>query len=60
MILSTAMMLKYSCGEPDLASAVEKAVENAIEKGTRTKDIEGTASTGEMGDAVARELERLL
>jgi 3-isopropylmalate dehydrogenase len=60
MILSVAMMLKYSLCQPQLAVAIEKAVEETIEKGTRTKDIGGTANTKEMGDAVAAELAKLL
>ena len=60
MILSVAMMLKYSLTQPALASTVDKAVKNVIDKGIRTPDIGGHATTGEVGDAVASELESLL
>ena len=54
------MMLKYSLRQPDLAKAIDKAVETTIENGMRTKDIGGQASTTEMGDAVAAELLKIL
>jgi len=60
MILSVSMMLKYSLYLPDLAKAIDKAVEVTIEKGTRTTDIGGQVSTKEMGDAVAAELLKIL
>lgn len=59
-ILSVAMMLKYSLNLPTEAKAVEDAVRRAIESGFRTKDLKGTATTVEMGDAVAAELKRVL
>ncbi|ROW12421.1 hypothetical protein VMCG_00431 [Cytospora schulzeri] len=59
-ILSIAMMLRYSLGLPKEANAVEKAVKNAIDNGTRTKDLGGSASTKDMGDAVVAELEKVL
>jgi 3-isopropylmalate dehydrogenase len=60
MILSVSMMLKYSLCLPELASAIDKAVETSIETGTRTKDIGGQATTKEMGDAIAAELVKIL
>ncbi|MCX6968283.1 MAG: 3-isopropylmalate dehydrogenase [Verrucomicrobia bacterium] len=55
-ILSAAMMLRYSLGEPQAADAIEAAVRTAIGQGFRTGDIysEGThrVGTAEMGDAV--------
>jgi 3-isopropylmalate dehydrogenase len=60
MILSVSMMLKYSLYLPDLAKAIDKAVEVTIENGTRTTDIGGKVSTKEMGDAVAAELLKIL
>jgi 3-isopropylmalate dehydrogenase len=60
MILSVSMMLKYSLCLPELAMAIDKAVEATIEKGTRTKDIGGTSSTKEMGAAIAAELVEIL
>ncbi|ROV98293.1 hypothetical protein VSDG_04443 [Cytospora chrysosperma] len=59
-ILSVAMMLRYSLGLPKEANAVEKAVKNAIDNGTRTKDLGGSAGTKDMGDAVVAELEKIL
>ncbi|KAJ1305047.1 hypothetical protein OPQ81_000087 [Rhizoctonia solani] len=59
-ILSVAMMFRYSLGLPNEAKAVELAVKNAIDNGTRTKDLAGSASTKDMGDAVVAELEKIL
>nr|QIW91871.1 HtyC [Phialomyces arenicola] len=52
MILSVAMMLRHSLELPEAADAVEAAVSQVIEGGWRTRDIGGTASTTEFGDAV--------
>jgi 3-isopropylmalate dehydrogenase len=51
-ILSVAMMLRYSLNQPELATTVENAVSQVLRDGLRTKDIEGTVSTSEMGEAV--------
>ena len=55
-ILSAAMMLRYSLGEPAAADAIDAAVRTAIDCGNRTGDIysEGTkrVGTAEMGDAI--------
>lgn len=51
-ILSLAMALRLSLGRPDLADRVEKAVEVALERGARTRDLGGTLTTVQMGDAV--------
>lgn len=59
-ILSTAMLLQYSLDLPEEAEAVKEAVRKTIDGGVRTKDIGGKASTGEVGDAVANELARIL
>lgn len=59
-ILSMAMLLQYSLNLPEQAKAIEKAVSNVIESGVRTKDIGGTANTSQVGDAVAKELEKVL
>lgn len=57
MILSAAMMLRYSLNATDAADAIEKAVGEVLDKGLRTGDIysQGTelVNTGAMGDAVA-------
>ena len=63
MIMSFAMMLKYSFDMQEDSQLVEKAVQNILLKGFRTADIkEGavkTVSTKEMGDAVIEELKIL-
>ena len=59
-ILSIAMMMQYSFGRIAEAKAIEAAVRNVIESGVRTGDIGGKATTKEVGDAVAAELEKLL
>ena len=59
-ILSAAMLLRHSLGLEQAASAVEKAVARAIEKGARTADLGGKLSTREMGDKVIEELSALL
>jgi len=59
-VLSVAMMLRYSLGLPREADAVEAAVRAAIDNGTRTRDIGGDAGTAQMGDAIVRELEKIL
>jgi len=57
MILSAAMMLRYSLGLAQGAEAIEKAVNDVLEQGYRTYDImdEGKTKVGtrEMGDLVA-------
>jgi 3-isopropylmalate dehydrogenase len=56
MLLSTAMMLRYSLGLEAEAAALEKAVESVLESGARTADIaakgEGYISTKEFAQAV--------
>ena len=59
-ILSTAMLLQYSLNLPEEAKAVEEAVKRTIDKGVITGDIGGKASTKEVGDATAKELETIL
>ena len=60
IILSLAMMLRYSLSMPVAAGAVEQAVGQVLDQGLRTKDIYADGmirvSTAEMGDAVARAL----
>jgi 3-isopropylmalate dehydrogenase len=59
-ILSVGLMMQYSFALFEEARAVATAVSNVIEAGVRTGDIGGKASTKEVGDAVAAELEKLL
>lgn len=60
MILSAAMMLRYSLGLTREADAVEQAVEKTLEAGLRTADIAGTdetvATTRVFTDAVVANL----
>ena len=63
MIGSLAMALRYSFGLGEAADLVEKAIAGVLDHGLRTRDIaasgQNTVGTGEMGDAVLRELQRL-
>jgi 3-isopropylmalate dehydrogenase len=51
-ILSAAMMLRLSLRMPAEADAIEGAVSAAVERGVLTRDLGGTASCREVGDAV--------
>ena len=51
-ILSLEMALRWSLGMQDAADRVRMAVERVLESGVRTRDIGGTNSTIEMGDAI--------
>lgn len=59
-ILSVAMMLSYSLGHAEEATAIEAAVLKTLERGYRTYDImsEGKTKLGtrEMGDIIAQNL----
>ncbi len=59
-ILSVALMLRYSLGQPQAAARVEHAVSRVLQSGLRTADIhtEGTRKVGtaEMGAAVVAAL----
>ncbi|KAI9863349.1 MAG: 3-isopropylmalate dehydrogenase [Trichoglossum hirsutum] len=59
-ILSAAMLLKYSLNMHPEASAVGEAVRRTINRGIRTVDIGGSATTVEVGNAVADELATIL
>ena len=63
MILSYAMMLRYSFNLSADADLLEKAVHNVLSAGMRTADIvekgQSAVSTWVMGDAVVSELARL-
>jgi 3-isopropylmalate dehydrogenase len=51
-ILSAALMLRHSLGQPAAADRIEAAVASALAAGNRTADLGGTCSTKAMGDAV--------
>ena len=56
-ILSLALLLRYSLDANDAATAIENAINRALEEGVRTSDLaRGAAavSTDEMGDIIAR------
>lgn len=65
-ILSAAMLLRYSLGQPKEADAIYAAVEKVLDLpdigglGLRTADLGGKASTKDIGDAVLAELEKVL
>ena len=62
-ILSAALMLRYTFGEEEAASAIETSIENVIGKGIATGDIwqEGNTkvNTEGMGDAILEELKNI-
>lgn len=51
-ILSAAMMLRYSLGQPQAADRIEAAVASALAGGARSPDLGGSMTTRAMGDAV--------
>jgi 3-isopropylmalate dehydrogenase len=59
-ILSAALMLRHSLGQPEAADRIERAVTKVLQSGLRTADIhtDGTRKVGtkEMGDAVVAAL----
>jgi 3-isopropylmalate dehydrogenase len=55
-ILSAALMLRYSFGLEEEASALEAAVDRAVAGGARTTDLGGRLSTREMTDAVIEQI----
>jgi 3-isopropylmalate dehydrogenase len=54
-ILSAAMMVRH-LGVPDMADAIEGAVESAIRARECTRDIGGELSTSQAGDAIVKRL----
>ncbi len=62
-ILSLAMMMRYTLNKPELAEAIEKAIEHTLDQGIRTVDLahagEAYVSCSAMGDAVCQALESL-
>ncbi len=56
-ILSLALLLRYSLDANDAATAIESAINRALEEGVRTSDLArggAAVSTDEMGDIIAR------
>ncbi|MBC8022064.1 MAG: 3-isopropylmalate dehydrogenase [Burkholderiales bacterium] len=60
MILSMAMMFRYTFARADIAARIEKAVRSALASGLRTADIAAPkakrVTTAEMGSAVVKAL----
>ena len=56
MFLSAALMLRYGLGLEAEAAAIESAVERALAAGLRTRDLGGSAGTGEATQAVLSNL----
>jgi 3-isopropylmalate dehydrogenase len=56
MILSAALLLRHGLGRPQQAAAVESAVDRALERGVRSGDLGGNATTAELTEAVLKEL----
>ncbi|EGP86946.1 uncharacterized protein MYCGRDRAFT_43729 [Zymoseptoria tritici IPO323] len=56
MILSVAMMCRYSLALPRVADDIETAVGSVLDRRILTADLGGTTSTSRMGDAVAAAL----
>ena len=54
-ILSASMMVRH-LGHTEMATAIEGAVGSAIRAGECTRDVGGSLSTSECGDAVAKRL----
>ena len=52
MILSTAMLLRYSLNLENEARALEKAVDEAITRGHRTADLGGRLTTKEITEVI--------
>lgn len=58
-ILSGGMLLE-NIGEPALGDLVERAVSEVLREGhVRTRDMNGTSTTSEMGDAIAAKVREL-
>jgi 3-isopropylmalate dehydrogenase len=55
-ILSFEMALRWSLARPDAADRLSGAVNRALDKGVRSRDLGGAATTAQMGDAVLAEL----
>jgi 3-isopropylmalate dehydrogenase len=57
VFLSAALMLRHGLALAEAATAVESAVERALDAGLRTPDLGGSASTAQATDAVMSNLE---
>jgi 3-isopropylmalate dehydrogenase len=61
-ILSAAMMLRWSLGQPEAAAAIEAAVDEALDAGYRTRDLlpAGGADQGALTLVGTREMARVI
>jgi 3-isopropylmalate dehydrogenase len=57
MFLSAALLLRHGLGLESEATAVESAVERALEAGLRTPDLGGDAGTAQAARAVLENLD---
>jgi 3-isopropylmalate dehydrogenase len=57
MFLSAALLLRHGLGLESEATAVESAVERALEAGLRTPDLGGGAGTAQAARAVLENLD---
>jgi 3-isopropylmalate dehydrogenase len=55
-ILSAALMLRYSLKLEEEAQTIEKAVDETITNGARTRDLGGTLTTRQMTDEIIKHL----
>lgn len=60
MMLSAAMMLKYSFNMIKEAELIENAIQETLAEGIRTPDLGGRATTTEIGEAILAKLQRSL
>jgi 3-isopropylmalate dehydrogenase len=56
MFLSVALLLRHGLALESEAAALESAVDKALDQGLRTRDLGGSASTGEAAQAVLAHL----
>jgi 3-isopropylmalate dehydrogenase len=57
MILSAAMMLRYSLNMAKEAELIENAVRKVLDAGILTADLGGKATSSEIGDAVVKKIQ---
>jgi 3-isopropylmalate dehydrogenase len=56
---SVAWMLNTTLALPELGALIEKAIDQALDQGKRTKDLGGELSTSEMGSAICQAIQAL-
>lgn len=58
-VLSLAMLLRHSLGLEQQAGRIERAVEGILDDGVFGGDLGGSASTGDIGDAILKKLQSM-